>query len=54
VAAQVQRLRHDLSLVLLAGSGHCPHDEHPAAFNGALLNWLAQLPAQEPASGVEQ
>jgi pimeloyl-ACP methyl ester carboxylesterase len=50
----VQRLRHDLSLVLLDGSGHCPHDEHPAAFNSALLGWLEQLPAQESGSGVGQ
>lgn len=48
VAQQVQRLRPDLSLVLVAGSGHCPHDEHAEAFNGALLDWLEQLPATIP------
>lgn len=54
VAAQVQRIHQRLSLVLLDGSGHCPHDEHPEAFNGALLRWLEQLPARESASGIGQ
>jgi pimeloyl-ACP methyl ester carboxylesterase len=48
VAQQVQRLRPDLPLVLVDGSGHCPHDEHAEAFNGALLTWLEQLPATGP------
>ncbi len=47
VAQQVQRLRPELPLTLLPGSGHCPHDEHADAFNAALLKWLGQLPAAE-------
>jgi pimeloyl-ACP methyl ester carboxylesterase len=43
VARQCLRLRHDLPLVVLDHAGHCPHDETPAAFNAALLEWLAQL-----------
>ncbi len=48
VAQQVQRLCPDLPLVLLDGSGHCPHDEDAEAFNGALLRWLEQLPGCAP------
>lgn len=48
VAQQVHQLRPDLPLVLLDGSGHCPHDEQAEAFNGALLDWLEQLPAFGP------
>ena len=48
VAQQVQRLRPDLPLQLLEGSGHCPHDEHPEAFNRALLGWLQTLPPAGP------
>ncbi len=48
VAQQVQRLCPDLPLVLVDGSGHCPHDEDAEAFNGALLRWLEQLPASAP------
>lgn len=48
VAQQVQQLRPDLPLVLLDGSGHCPHDEQAEAFNAALLDWLEQLPAFSP------
>jgi pimeloyl-ACP methyl ester carboxylesterase len=51
VAQQVQRLRPDLPLVLLDGSGHCPHDEQAEAFNAALLTWLEQLPASGPPPG---
>jgi len=47
VADQVRRLRPDLPLVLLDHSGHCPHDEVPEAFNGALLGWLEGLGGQE-------
>ena len=47
VAQQVRRLRPELPLTLLPGSGHCPHDEHADAFNAALLKWLGQLPAAE-------
>jgi len=43
VAEQVRGLRPDLPLELLEGSGHCPHDEQPDAFNAVLLNWLDQL-----------
>lgn len=44
VAEQCRRLRPDLPLVLLEEAGHCPHDECPEAFHGALVAWLAQLP----------
>ena len=47
VAQQVRRLRPELPLTLLPGSGHCPHDEDADAFNAALLKWLGQLPAAE-------
>jgi pimeloyl-ACP methyl ester carboxylesterase len=51
VAQQVRRLRPELPLTVLPGSGHCPHDEHADAFNAALLQWLDQLPAAETLSG---
>ena len=44
VARQVERLRRDLPLRVLDDCGHCPHDENPEAFHGALLDWLRQLP----------
>lgn len=44
VAQQVQRLRPDLPVEVLAHCGHCPHDEAPQAFNAVLLSWLRQLP----------
>ena len=50
VAQQVCRLRPELPLTLLPGSGHCPHDEHADAFNAALLHWLGQLPGAETLS----
>jgi pimeloyl-ACP methyl ester carboxylesterase len=43
VARQCRRFRGDLPLVVLEQAGHCPHDEHPEAFNDALLSWLAGL-----------
>ena len=46
VADQVLRVRPDLPLVVLDHSGHCPHDEVPEAFNGALLGWLEELVGQ--------
>ena len=46
VADQVLRVRPDLPLVVLDHSGHCPHDEVPEAFNGALLGWLEKLAGQ--------
>jgi pimeloyl-ACP methyl ester carboxylesterase len=51
VAQQVRRIRPELPLTVLPGSGHCPHDEHADAFNAALLEWLDQLPAVETLSG---
>ena len=51
VAQQVRRLRPELPLTVLPGSGHCPHDEHADAFNSALLQWLGQLPAAETLAG---
>jgi len=47
VADQVRRLRPELPLVVLDHGGHCPHDEMPEAFNGALLAWLEELGEQE-------
>ena len=46
VADHVLRVRPDVPLVLLDHSGHCPHDEVPEAFNGALLGWLEGLGGQ--------
>jgi pimeloyl-ACP methyl ester carboxylesterase len=43
VAHQCRRLRSDLDLQLIEQCGHCPHDETPAAFHGAVLPWLARL-----------
>ncbi len=44
----LQRHRPDLDLVLLAGDGHCPHDEDPNRFNQTLLAWLDQLAKPGP------
>ena len=46
VADQVLRVRPEVPLVVLDHSGHCPHDEVPEAFNGALLGWLEGLGGQ--------
>ena len=43
VAHQCHRLQPGLALRVLPGVGHCPHDEHPDAFHGVLLPWLAEL-----------
>ncbi len=51
VARACRRQRPNLPLRVLAGAGHCPHDEVPEAFNAALLDWLAQLPAGAAAGG---
>ena len=45
MAEQCRRLRRDLPLVVLEHSGHCPHDEVPGPFHGAVLDWLSQVPA---------
>ncbi|WP_396122322.1 alpha/beta fold hydrolase [Cyanobium sp. ATX 6A2] len=45
VAVQVLSLRPGLPLEVLEHCGHCPHDETPDQFNGALLGWLGRLPA---------
>ncbi len=52
VAEQVRRLRPELPLELIEGSGHCPHDEHPDAFNALLLEWLVQLPGPGTAASL--
>jgi pimeloyl-ACP methyl ester carboxylesterase len=41
VARQCRELRPDLPLMVLDHAGHCPHDEAAAAFNAAVLGWLA-------------
>ena len=46
VADQGLRIRPELPLVVLEHSGHCPHDEAPEAFNGAVLGWLEGLVEQ--------
>ncbi len=43
VARQCLDLRSDLVLHVIAQCGHCPHDETPAAFHGAVLPWLERL-----------
>jgi pimeloyl-ACP methyl ester carboxylesterase len=32
-----------LTFVPIPNTGHCPHDENPAAVNPAILDWLTQL-----------
>jgi len=41
VARRCRELRPDLPLMVLDHAGHCPHDEAAAAFNAAVLGWLA-------------
>jgi len=43
VARQCLGLRSDLVLHVIAQCGHCPHDETPDAFHGAVLPWLERL-----------
>ena len=40
IAEQLGQHKPDLTLQLLPRLGHCPHDERPALFNQALLQWL--------------
>lgn len=35
----------NVSLSVLEGVGHCPHDDRPELVHEKLLPWLAQLPA---------
>ena len=35
----------NVSLFVLEGVGHCPHDDRPELVHAKLLPWLAQLPA---------
>ena len=35
----------NVSLFVLEGVGHCPHDDRPDLVHEKLLPWLAQLPA---------
>ena len=49
-------MKFDLDLptpVVNLQAGHCPHDEAPEQFNGALLEWLASLDAGKPADQPE-
>ncbi|MCP9857603.1 MULTISPECIES: alpha/beta fold hydrolase [unclassified Cyanobium] len=43
VSQQCLRLRSDLELHVIPSCGHCPHDETPDAFGGAVLRWLEHL-----------
>lgn len=43
VAEQAKGVRADLPLEVVEHCGHCPHDEHPEAFNRLLLDWLRQF-----------
>lgn len=38
--------QQNISLFVLEGVGHCPHDDRPELVHARLLPWLAQLPAQ--------
>jgi pimeloyl-ACP methyl ester carboxylesterase len=49
VGEQCRRLRPDLTLHLIEGAGHCPHDEAPEAFQALVLEWLATASGQESA-----
>jgi len=40
ISARLGQHKPDLNLQLLPRLGHCPHDERPALFNQALLQWL--------------
>lgn len=51
VGRQCLRLRQSLELRLIAGAGHCPHDETPLAFHRILIPWLTEQQAGE-AAGV--
>jgi pimeloyl-ACP methyl ester carboxylesterase len=43
----------DLEMEVLAGLGHCLHDEQPEQFNSRLLAWLHQRrPAQSGQAGT--
>ena len=43
VARQCQRFQEQLSVHVIPGAGHCPHDEQGQLFNTALLAWLDNL-----------
>lgn len=34
---------HPVTFVPIPNTGHCPHDENPAAVNPLMVDWLAQL-----------
>lgn len=36
--------KQNVSLFVLEGVGHCPHDDRPELVHARLLPWLAQLP----------
>jgi pimeloyl-ACP methyl ester carboxylesterase len=50
VADQARNHRPDVPLAVLDHCGHCPHDEDAEVFNRTLLQWLAELPADQPTS----
>ena len=52
VADAICRLREDAPLEVLAGIGHCPHDENPEAFHRVLIPWLQKLPPDRAGAGT--
>ncbi|MFN9623377.1 MAG: alpha/beta fold hydrolase [Cyanobacteriota bacterium] len=50
VAWRCQRFQERLGVEVIAGAGHCPHDEKAEQFNALVLGWLANLsiPHSEP------
>ena len=52
VAASVRKLRQDAALDVLAGLGHCPHDEDAEAFHRVLLPWLAAIHPDRTGAGT--
>ena len=43
VGWQCQRFRKDLPVIVIPGSGHCPHDERPDVFNEVVIAWLQHM-----------
>lgn len=43
VGWQCQRFRKDLPVIVISGSGHCPHDERADVFNEVVIAWLQHM-----------